>query len=180
MNNSGNQVLRIRSGLRKNPLNVFAAPGYEGSVRIYKDGTIDIIGNSKSIPSITTRNEVVGPETRRYMIVGGTRADNAVRISRTSNDLPEEYRSIKTVNGIHYFSTRTTPNISNPDEREFVIGASMQFLKTEKPQQPPQKEEPCEPGKKPPHPRPCPEPPHPRPQVTSTIGSNGPSTVDHA
>ena len=180
MNNSGNQVLRIRSGLRKNPLNVFAAPGYEGSVRIYKDGTIDIIGNSKSIPSITTRNEVVGPETRRYMIVGGTRADNAVRISRTSNDLPEEYRSIKTVNGIHYFSTRTTPNISNPDEREFVIGASMQFLKTEKPQQTPQKEEPCEPGKKPPHPRPCPEPPHPRPQVTSTIGSNGPSIVDHA
>ena len=136
VNNSGQQVLRIRSRLNKNPLNVFAGPGYENNVRIYRDGTIDIIGGTKSIPSITTRNQVVGQETYRYLIVGETRGANAGRISRPTNDLPPEYgRSTKTVNGVHYFATNTTPNVSSPDEREFLIGASMQFLKPEpKPQ----------------------------------------------
>ncbi len=59
INNSGNHILRIRSTLSKNPLNVFAASGYENNVRIYRDGTIDIIGSGKTLPSITTRNEVV-------------------------------------------------------------------------------------------------------------------------
>lgn len=58
-----------------------------------------------------------------------------MRINRINDSTPQAYRSIKTAKGVHYFSTRTTPNVSSPDEREFLIGASMQFLKPEpKPQ----------------------------------------------